>query len=188
MKFWTRPGTNLDTCWPRDKVQDGGEYLHNLFSFKPDLWVDWTFPKPKGKFFAEIILSSKYSWKRNRFSIVIVNMWDSKWMTYLELSFDLTDGQYGLKWCIKMDKLFVLIYLSPCFIKLVVVQLCIFCVVMQITWVVWKQTVPCISTAHLDFRGICRFLCGFREKKCCSAWSPFGVIFVSKGPEVLTQF
>ena len=109
----------LDTCWPHDKIQDGGEYLHDLFSSrsfhicakKPqDKWVDQTFPKPNGKFFVEIILSSKYSWKRNRFSIVIVSMWDSKWMTYLELSFDVTDG-HGLKWCIKMDKLFVLIYL-----------------------------------------------------------------------------
>ena len=108
-----------------------------------DEWVDWTFPKPKGKFFVEIILSSKYSWRCNRFSFVIVNMWDSKWMTYPELSFDVNDG-HGLKWCIKMDKLFVLINLSPCFIKLGVVWLCIFCVVMQITWVVWKQTILCI--------------------------------------------
>ena len=52
-------------------------------------------------------------------------------MIYPELSFDVTDGQ-GLKWCIKMDKLFVLDYLSPCFIKLGVVRFCIFCVVMQL--------------------------------------------------------
>ena len=52
-------------------------------------------------------------------------------MTYLELSFDVTDG-HGLKLCIKMDKLFVLDYLSPCFIKLGVVRLCIFSVVMQL--------------------------------------------------------
>ena len=62
----------LDTCWPRDKIQDGGEYLHDLFSSrlfhicakKPQdkcVHVDRTFPKPKGKFFMEIILSSKYS-------------------------------------------------------------------------------------------------------------------------------
>ena len=65
------------------KIQDGEEYLHDLFSSrsfhicakKPqDKWVDQTFPKPKGKFFVEIILSLKYSWKRNRFPIVIVNM------------------------------------------------------------------------------------------------------------------
>ena len=107
----------LDTCCPLDKIQDGREYLHNLMSSKSfhiyakkpqDKWVDWTFSKPKGKFFMEIILSSKYLWKHNRFSILIVNMWDSKCMTYLELSFDVTDG-HGLKWCIKMDKLFVLI-------------------------------------------------------------------------------
>ena len=62
----------LDTCWPCDKIQDGGEYLHDLFSSrlfhicakKPQdkcVHVDRTFPKPKGKFFMEIILSSKYS-------------------------------------------------------------------------------------------------------------------------------
>ena len=68
--------------------------LSTLFCAKKpqDKWVDWTFPKPKGRFFVEIILSSKYSWKRNKLSIVIVNMWDSKWMTYPELSFDVTDG------------------------------------------------------------------------------------------------
>ena len=84
----------IDTCWLRDKIQDGGEYLHDLFSSKSfhtcakklqDKWVDRTFPKSKGKFFVEIILSSKYLWKRNKFSIVIVSMWDSKWMTFPEL-------------------------------------------------------------------------------------------------------
>ena len=88
----------LDTCWPCDKIQDGGEYLHDLFSSKSfhicakkpqDKWVDRTFPKPKGKFFVENILSSKYSWKRNRFAIVIVNMRDSKWMTYIIRSYRL---------------------------------------------------------------------------------------------------
>ena len=52
-------------------------------------------------------------------------------MIYPELSFDVTDG-HGLIWRIKMDKLFVLDYISPCFIKLGVVRLCIFCVVMQL--------------------------------------------------------
>ena len=42
------------------------------------IWVDWTFSKSKGKFFMEIILSSKYSWKRNRFSIVIVNICETR--------------------------------------------------------------------------------------------------------------
>ena len=137
-------------------------FQHLCKKIPQDKWVDRTFPKPKGKFFMEIILSLKYSWKRNRFSIVIVNMWDSKWMTYPELSFDVTDG-HGLKWCIKMDKLFVLIYLSPCFIKLGVVQLCIFYVVMQITRVVWKQTVPCIM--RISILEVCRFFCVVLQKK-----------------------
>ena len=40
--------------------------------------VDRTFSKSKGKLFMEIILSSKYSWKRNRFSIVIVNICETR--------------------------------------------------------------------------------------------------------------
>ena len=76
----------LDTRWPRDKIQDGGD-LHDLFSSKSfhicakkpqDIWVDRTFSKSKGKFFMEIILLSKYSWKRNRFSIVIVNICETR--------------------------------------------------------------------------------------------------------------
>ena len=105
------------------------------------IWIDRTFSKSKGKFFMKIILSSKYSWKRNRFSIMIVNKCETRneWLTLPELSFDVTDG-HGLKWCIKMDKLFLLGYLSLCFIKLGVVWLCIFCVVMQFnTWVVWNK-------------------------------------------------
>ena len=39
-----------------------------------DKLVDRTFTKLMGKFFLEIILSSKYSRKCDRFSIVIVNM------------------------------------------------------------------------------------------------------------------
>ena len=128
-------------------------------------WVDWTFPKPKGKFFMEIILSLKYSWKHNRFSIVIVNMWNSKWMTYLDLLFDVTDG-HGLKWCIKMDKLFVLIYLSPCFIKLGVVRLCIFCV-SYTNYLSRMKMNSSVYNAHLDFRGMQAF-CVVLQKKCCS--------------------
>ena len=43
-----------------------------------DIWVDRTFSKSKGKFFMEIILSSKYSCKHNRFSIVIVNICETR--------------------------------------------------------------------------------------------------------------
>ena len=58
----------------------------------------------------------------------------------------------------KQGNLFVLIY-SPCFTKLVVVQLCIFlCYVNYCTLYENKSIVVC--NAHLDFRGsIC-------EKKC----------------------
>ena len=93
------PGMN-QTCWPHDKIQDDGE---------KDKWVDQSFTKSKEKFFMKIIFNiivtgfvprlwvmtlwkifavdtqpSKYSRKRNRFSIV--NMWESNWMT------DVTDG------------------------------------------------------------------------------------------------
>ena len=83
--FWTRrPGMSQTlaghmTRWWRD--------LHDLFSSKSfhicakkpqDIWVDRTFSKSKGKSFMEIILSSKYSWKRNRFSIVIVNICETR--------------------------------------------------------------------------------------------------------------
>ena len=69
------------------KIQDDGGYLHNLFSSKSfhicakkpeDIWVDRTIPKSKGKLFMEIILSLKYSWKCNRFSIVIVNICETQ--------------------------------------------------------------------------------------------------------------
>ena len=107
--------------WPRDKIQDGWQYLHDLFSFKSfcicarkpeDKWVDRNFTKPKRKFFMWILFSSR---ECNRFSIVIVDLQDSSWMT---------DG-HRLKWCMKLGKNFVVIY-SPCFTKLGVVQLCIF--------------------------------------------------------------
>ena len=86
-------------------------------------------------------------------------------MTYPELSFDVTDG-HELKRCTyKMDKLFVLIYLSPCLIKLGVVRLGIFCVVMQITRVVCKQIILCIMC--ISILEVCRFfVCFYRKKKC----------------------
>ena len=150
-----------------------------------DKWVDQTFPKPKGKFFVEIILSSKYSWKRNRFSTVIVNMWDLKWMTCPELSFDVTDG-HGLKWCIKMDKLFFLIYLFPCFIKLGVVRLVFFVLLCKLPESYENKRfrvlmcILCISILE-----VCRFLCGFREKNVVviTRWCNF-----RQQRSVLTQF
>ena len=89
-------------------------------------------------------------------------------MTYLELSFDVTDG-HGLKWCIKMDKLFVLDYLSPCFIKLGVVQLIVF-FVLFCNYLSRMKTNSSMYNAncnvHLDFifRGMQVFLCGFTGK------------------------
>ena len=57
-----------------------------------------------------------------------------------------------------MDKLFVLGYLSPCFIKLGVVRLCIFCVVMQLpeSYETNGSRISNIANcnAHLDFRGM----------------------------------
>ena len=142
--------------------------LHNLFSSKSfhicakkpqELWVDRTFPKSKGKFFMEIILSSKYSWKRNRFNADFqLWLWTcetrNEWLFRSYYKLAVTDG-HGLKWCIKMDKLFVSIYLFPCFIKFEVVQLCIFCVVMQITWVVWKLMASSIML--ISILEVCRF-------------------------------
>ena len=74
------------------------------------------------RFVIEILMKTQQIFNRDR-----EHMRDSKWMIYPELSSDVTDG-HGPKWCIKMDKLFVLDYLSPCFIKLGVNRLCIFCV------------------------------------------------------------
>ena len=80
-----RTSHSLAMC--RDKIQDGGGNLHDLFSSKSfhicakkpqDIWVDRTFSKSKKNFFMEIVLLSKYSWKRNRFSIVIVNTCETR--------------------------------------------------------------------------------------------------------------
>ena len=91
---------------PHDKIQDGGGYLHNLFSSKSfhtfcakkpqDIWVDRTFSKSKGKFFMEIILLLKYSWKCNRFSIVIVNICET-WNEWLIRSYRLM-SLMGMDW------------------------------------------------------------------------------------------
>ena len=74
-----------------------------------------------------------------------------------------------------MDELFVLDYLSPCFIKLGVVRLCIFCVVMQLpesyenkrfVYIYCKCNIANCN-AHLDFRGK-QVFCVVLQKKCCS--------------------
>ena len=70
-----------------------------------------------------------------------------------------------------MDKLFVLDYLSPCLIKLGVVQLCIFSVVMQLLYLSRMKTNGSVynanCNAHLDFRGM-QVFCVVLQKKCCS--------------------
>ena len=62
-----------------------------------------------------------------------------------------------------MDKLFALDYLSPCFIKLGVVRLCIFCVVMQLPESYENKRFH--VNDNLDFRGMQVFCVhGFTEK------------------------
>ena len=102
-------------------------------------------------------------------------------MTYPELSFDVTDG-HGL------DKLFVLICLSPCFIKLGVVRLCIFVLLCKLPESYEKKTVPCIlRISILEVRRFLElFLCGFREKMLLvviTRWCNF-----RQQRSVLTQF
>ena len=66
---------------------------------------------------------------------------------------------------VKMDKLFILDYLSPCFIKLGVVRLCIFCVVMQLPESYENKRLPIGNcNAHLDFRGM-QVFCVVLQKK-----------------------
>ena len=72
----------------------------HLFKKPKDMWVDRTLTKPKGKIFMEFTLSSKYSRKCKIFSIMILN---------LSCMTNATD-RLGLKWCTKLNKLFVLIY------------------------------------------------------------------------------
>ena len=148
-----------------------------------DIWVDRTFSKSKGKFFMEIVLLSKYSWKRNRFSIVIVNICETRneWLIQSYISFDVTDG-HGLKWCIKMDKLFVSDYLSPCVIKLGVVQLCVFCVVMQLPELYENKRFHVMPILILE---VCRFFVWFYRKNVVviTRWCNF-----RQQRSVLTQF
>ena len=110
----------------------------HLFTKLKNKWVDHTFTKPKGKFFMEFTLSSKYSRKCNRFSIMIIN----------KLHADATEGR-GLKWCIKLDKRFVLIY----FYWLHKIGSCstlhfLCCYANYLT-----KTKGSVYNAHLDFRG-----------------------------------
>ena len=64
-----------------------------------------------------------------------------------------------------MDKLFALDYLSPCFIKLGVVRLCIFCVVMQLPESYENKRFH--VNDNLDFRSM-QVFCVVLQKKCCS--------------------
>ena len=105
----------------------------HLFKKPKNKWVDRTSTKPKGKFFMEFTLSSKYSKKCNRFSIVIVN----------QLHDWCHDGRgRRLKWCTKLDKLFVLIY----FYWLHKIGSCstLHFLCCYANYLTWKQKVPCI--------------------------------------------
>ena len=84
--LWTRsPGTRL--AGHMNKIQDGAaknisflfQIFPHLFKKPQDKWVDRTFTKPKGKSFMEFALSSKYSRKCNRFSIMIINKLRDWW-------------------------------------------------------------------------------------------------------------
>ena len=57
-----------------------------LFKKPKNKWVDHTSSKPKGKFFMEFTLSSKYSRKCNRFSTMIVNKLHD-WQTWTEVMY-----------------------------------------------------------------------------------------------------
>ena len=74
--------------------------------------------------------------KCNRFSILMVNMWDLKWMTYHLMS-DVTE-RCGLKWWTRQT------FCLDLFLIASVVWLCIFC---YANYLVWKQKVPC--TMHI---------------------------------------
>ena len=137
-------------------------------SHKIYIWVDQTFSKSKGKFFMEIILSSKYSWKRNRFSIVnICETWNDDlfgvivwchWWTLTEVVYK--DGQTS---CLGLF-ISLLHKIGSCS---TLYFLCCY----AITWVIWKQTVrvylilPIVMiNVHLDFRGI-QVFCVVLQKK-----------------------
>ena len=134
-------GTRLAATWYNSRWHCEGD-LHDLFSFKSfcicsknqkNKWVDRTSTKPKGKFFIEFTLSSKYWRKCNRFSIVIVNKLHDDWSA--------TDGR-GLKWCTKLDKRFVLIY----FYLLHKIGSCstMHFLCCYANYLTWKQKVLCI--------------------------------------------
>ena len=157
--------------------------LHDLFSSKSvhicakkpqDKWVDRTLLKSKEKFFMEIILSSKYSWKHNRFSIVIVNICD-----YVRLEM-MNDLSRVLVWChwwtwtevmYKDGQTFCLGFFIFLLHKIGSCSTLYFLCCYAITWVVWKQTVrenlilPIVMiNVHLDFRGM-QVFCVVLQKK-----------------------
>ena len=94
----------LDTRWPRDKIPDGGGYC-TIFSL-PSLS---TFVQKSHKIYDKIelfqslkenpswksFLSSKYPWKHNRFSIVIMSICETRneWLirSYRLMSLDWSD-------------------------------------------------------------------------------------------------
>ena len=118
----------------------------HLFKKPKNKWVDRTSTKPKGKFFIEFTLSSKYWRKCNRFSIVIINKLHD-WSA--------TDGR-GLKWCTKLDKLFILVY----FYLLHKIGSCSTLYFLCYTnYLTWKQKVPCIMCISI-------LEAKFMRKKC----------------------
>ena len=94
-------------------------YHSNLSAFvqkkqKMNEWME-TLQNVKENFSCKLCFHQDTWQNATDFPIVIVDLQDSSWMT---------DGHQP-KWCMKLGKDFVLIYF-PCFIKLGVVQLCIF--------------------------------------------------------------
>ena len=92
------------------------------------------------KMFMESILSSNFFRKCNRFSVTILHM-------RLKLN-DWCHNWHGLKWRIKLDKLLSW-FISPCFIKLEVVWLCIFVLLCNLPH---TKTKGSLYNAHLHFR------------------------------------
>ena len=92
--FWKRrPGTSKTLAGHVTRFKMAEDVARSfLFQVFPHLCKEATGymsrSKSKGKSFMEIILSSKYSWKRNRFSIVIVNICETRneWLMSYDLS------------------------------------------------------------------------------------------------------
>ena len=136
-----------DSRWRRKFARSFSSKSFHICAKKPqDIWVDRTFSKSKGKFLMEIVLLSKYSWKCNRFSIVIVNICETRnewvndlsrvivwchWWAWIEVMYK--DGQ---TFCLGLF-ISLLHKIGSCS---TLYFLCCY----AITWVVWKQTVLCI--------------------------------------------